>query len=300
MKKGGIIAVILAVVLIVAGGILLVLGLSYAGSSTPESTLTQQDILISESFDNIVIDTADCDVEFVMLSGRADTQITLLEQPGVAHSVTVGEGTLRIEMMDTRKWTDHIGIFNVFGKTERMKMTVCLPAAEYASLQVRTDTGDITLTQEPAFREVMLRSDTGDISCVMGVGVDTLDCMTSTGDISVQNSAPNRMKLQSDTGDLKVSVVAGDEIHLKTDTGEVDARNVNALMFICSADTGEVELENVHAQDYLQAFTGTGDIDIENCDAKEVNIESSTGDITVPAGWKTQRIETDTGSVRFE
>lgn len=296
MKKRTMIALIVAAALIITGGIILVLGLSFAGGSKGESKLVRQEITIQESFDNIAIDTADCDVKFAMFSGRDDCMVEIRSYKNVKHTAAVEDGTLKIKMVDKRNWTDRINI----GWTESMEMTVYLPAAEYASLQVRTDTGDITLGQEPMFLEAQLRTSTGDISCVTGVAGDLLDCMTSTGDISVQNSTSKMMKLQSNTGDFAVSVVAGDEIHMRTNTGEVDAKNVNVQMFTCQTETGDVELEGIQAQTYLQAFADTGDITIRNSDTPEANIETDTGDVIVPAAWEFQRIETDTGSIHFE
>ena len=48
--------------------------------------------------------------------------------------------------------------------------------------------------------------------------------------------------------------------------------------------------------------TTTGDVEIENSDAGTVNIETDTGDIQLPAGWKTKdsRIETNTGDVDYK
>ena len=276
MKRRTIIALIVAASLIITGGIVLILGLSFAGSGRQGNGLTSQEITVQESFDKIDIHTADCDVKFAMFSGRDDCMVQIRTQENVSHSAVVEDGTLKIKMIDERNWTDHISI----GWTESMEMTVYLPAAEYDSLQVRTTTGDIILTQEPSFREAMLRSNTGDISCVTGVSGDLLDCMTSTGDISVQNSAPNVLKLQSNTGDFAVSVVAGGEIHMQTNTGDVDAENVNALMFTCKTETGDVELEQVLAEDCLQIRTETGDVGVENSDAGRVDIETETGDVS--------------------
>jgi len=320
MKKRTMIALIVAGVLIIIGGIMLVMGLSFAGDSTQKSELIRQEITIQERFDTIAIDTEDCDVKFAMFSGRDDCMVEIRTYEKTKHSAVVEDGTLKIKMIDGRNWTDFIGVFHLFGGTETMGITVYLPAAEYASLQVRTETGDITLTQEPVFREALLRSDTGEISCV-GVSGDVLDCMTSTGDISVQNSAPTLTKLQSNTGDLSISGSAGDDIHMTTNTGEVDAENVKALMFTCNSDTGEVELEKVTAEDYLQVFTTTGDVGIEGCDAGKVNIETDTGDVEgrflTPKWFQAHsntgnvrvpqtreggdcRIETDTGDIHFE
>ena len=316
MKRRTIIALIVAASLIITGGIVLIMGLSFAGSGRQGNGLTSQEITIQESFDKIDIHTADCDVKFAMFSGRDDCMVQIRTQENVSHSAVVEDGTLKIKMIDERNWTDHISI----GWTESMEMTVYLPAAEYESLQVRTATGDITLAQEPVFLQMMLRTSTGDISCA-GAGGDVLDCMTSTGDISVRNSAPNVLKLQSNTGDFAVSAVAGDEIHMQTNTGEVDAENVNALMFTCKTETGDVELEQVLAEDCLQIRTETGDVGVENCDAGRVDIETETGDVSghfrtpkwfsavsdtgnvtvpnTPDGGEC-RIQTDTGDIHFK
>lgn len=320
MKKGKLIALIVAIVLIFAGGILLVLGLSFAADSKPESKLNRQEIIVKENFDSIDIHTEDCGVKLALLSGQDDCMVEIRSFQSVNHTATVENGTLKIEMIDERNWSDHIGIFNMFGNVESMEMTVYLPAAEYESLQIRTATGDIMLTQKPFFREVVLRTSTGDISCV-GVSGDMLDCMTSTGDISVQNSVPNMLKLQSNTGDFQVSTVAGDEIHMTTNTGDVDAENVDVLAFTCDTDTGDVELEKVLAEDYLQVFTDNGDVEIENSDGGDVNIETNTGDVSgrflTPKWFQAYsdtgnvnvphtreggecRIQSDTGDIHFE
>ena len=316
MKKGKLIALIVAGVLLITGSFFMVMGLSLAKGSATESKLMQQEVLVQESFENIQIDTEDCDVNFVPYNGTVDARVVILEQERAKHSVLVEDGTLKIKMTDGRNWTDYVGIFGI---TEQMVMTVYLPSAEYESLQIRTTTGDIALAQEPFFRDAVLRTNTGDISCV-GVSGDALDCMTSTGDISVQNSAPNMLKLQSNTGDFKISTVASDEIHMTTNTGEVDAQNVNALTFTSDTDTGDVELEKVLAEDYLQIFTDNGDVEIENSDAGTVNIETNTGDVSgnfLTSKWFQARsdtgnvtvpntreggecrIETDTGDISF-
>ena len=315
MKKRTLIALIVAVCLIFVGGLLLMMGLSFAGDST-KSELILQEITIQECFENIYIDTEDCDVKFAMFSGRDDCMVEVHTYQNVKHTAAVEDGILKIKMIDERNWTDHISI----GRMESMEMIVYLPAAEYESLQVRTATGDITLAQEPIFQNALLRTSTGDISCV-GSGGDVLDCMTSTGDISVQNSGADVLKLQSNTGDFAVSAVAGNEIHMRTNTGEVDAENVNVQMFTCKTDTGDVELEKVLAEDYLQVFTDTGSVEVNNSDAGAVNIEtntgdvsghfltpkwfsafSNTGDVTVPntpEGGEC-RIQTDNGDIYFE
>lgn len=323
MKKRTVISLIVAAILIVAGGMLVLFGLSYASSNTNEpssSMMKTREFTVADIFDSIHIDTDDCEVSFVLLEDEADPYIVFQEQDNVRHDVTVEDSTLNIQMIDERKWYDHIGIFHVFGMPNHMEMTIYLPQKEYASIQVRSATGDIAIPQMFGVTEMTLRSDTGDISC-MGTNGDVLDCMTSTGDITVQCGTLTSVKLQSDTGDLSASVFACEEMHLKTNTGDVDALNVTAQGFTCNTDTGDVELEQVLAADYMQIRTATGDVEVDDCDAGRVDIETDTGDVSghfLTPKWFSAfsdtgrvsvpdtkeggdcRIESVTGSIRFE
>ena len=282
MKKGSIIALIVAGVLIIAGAILTVMGLSFAKGSQNERSMNQQEVWVPEPFESIHINTKDCNVSFVPYNGDVDAQVVIREQERVNHSVYVEDGTLKIEINDMRSWIDHIGILGIFGETEKMKITVYLPETEYDSVYVRTNTGDIQTPAPLKAKELQLRSDTGDIYCDDATA-ETLDCMTSTGDISVRGGTVDVVKLQS--------------------------------------STGEVELEAVLAEEYLQIRTTTGDVGIENCDAGRVDIETDTGDVeghfltpkwfsaisdtgnvdvpNTPEGGDC-RIETDTGDIHFE
>lgn len=295
MKKGTIVAIVVAIVLIIVGGILLAMGLSFAGSVTPESTLNQQEVLIQESFENIRIDTKDCDVTFVPYNGTADAHVVILERENTHHDVWVEDNTLKIKM-EERDWTDYIGIFR-----ESMEITVYLPEAEYASVWVAADTGEIRTPAPLSAGEIQLRSDTGAIYCDSAAG-KLLDCITATGDIHVRGCAPVTLKVQSSTGDIYLSDVQSEEMHLQNSTGEMEIKNVVCKTMTCSSSTGDTELSQVTAEEYLQVFTTTGDVEIGNSDAGNVNIETDTGDIQLPAAWKTKdvRIETDTGDIHFK
>lgn len=316
MKKGTIIALIVAISLIIVGGTVLVLGLSFAGGSEPKSILTEHTVPVRESFESILIDTQDCSVEFVPYAGEADAHIVLRQREDVSHQILVADGTLKIEMHDDRDWRDHVGIFSAI---ENMEMKIYLPEKQYESLIVYTATGDVKVPGELSVKEATLRSDTGDIH-YFGKTAASLDCMSSTGDISVRGGAPALMKLQTNTGDINLQGVAGTEIYLENNTGETEMENVTAQMLSCSSDTGDVELEKVLIEDYLQIFTTTGDVGIENSDAGAVNIETDTGDVggnflspkwfqahsdtgnvkvpSTPEGGEC-RIETDTGDISF-
>ena len=296
MKKGTIVAIVVAIVLIIVGGILLAMGLSFAGGEKPESTLTQQETMIQESFENIQIDTQDCDVTFVPYNGTADAHVVILERENTHHDVWVEDNTLKIKMVDERDWTNYIGV-----NWESMEITVYLPQKQYTSVWVTTDTGEIRTPAPFSAQEIQLRSSTGAIYCDITAG-KLLDCMTSTGDIHVGDCAPATLKAQSNTGDVYLSDVQSEDIHLQTSTGEKEVRDVVCERLTCNSSTGDVELSQVMAEEYLQVFTTTGEVEINNSDAGQVNIETDTGDIDLPAAWKNKdvRIDTDTGDIHFK
>lgn len=296
MKKGTIIALIVAIALIIIGGILLALGLSDAMDSTPESTLSQLEVSIQQPFENIQIDTADCNVTFAPYKGTANAHVVIMEKEQTYHNVWVENNTLKIEMIDERQWQDYIGV-----NWESMEITVYLPEKQYESVWVVTDTGEIRTPAPLSAEEIILRSSTGEIDCDSVAG-SLLDCMTATGDIQVRGCAPTTMKAQSSTGDISLYDVQSAEIHLQNSTGETVAKNVICQTLTCNSSTGSAELQWVTAEEYLQVFTTTGDVDIGNGDAGAVNIETDTGDVRLPADWEAKdfRIETDTGDIRFK
>lgn len=317
MKKGTIVAIVLAIVLIIIGSILLAIGLSFAGSDTRESMLITREVDITGYFDSIQIKTSISNVKFVPYNGTADPRVILSESESYSHTVVVEEGTLKIEVTDNRDWTDYIGVFGING--ENPEITLYLPLEQYKSILITTDTGDMLLPQLMSGKETVLRSNTGDIRCE-NASCETMDCMTDTGDILMNGIEALEIRLTATTGDITLTNGEAEDIHLKNTTGEKELENVVCERLTCESKTGDVELEWVNAKKYLQIFTTTGSVGMESCQAGQVNIEtdtgdvegslltpmrfqasSDTGDIRVPQGLAGGecRIQTDTGDIHF-
>lgn len=297
MKKGTIIALIVAIALIVTGGMILMLGLSFAGDTRQEENgVIGQEVIVKQSFDHITVDTDTCDVSFAMFSGREDCMVKLQTHARIKHTVAVEDGTLRIQMLDERRWTDHI---NVFGSTENMQITVYLPAAEYGALRVTTDTGDIIVPGEFTFTDAELFSDTGEIR-LEAVVTDRITANTDTGDIHVLGSSPAALNVSSNTGDLELTNMDCGYCTVKTDTGEIDLKNFTCQSLDCTSDTGETELEQVTAMEYLKIISNTGDVELMECDGETITVQTNTGDISgVLLSPKEFFAQTDTGTERI-
>ena len=317
--KPSVIALIVAIALIFTGGILLLLGLSFTKgeeniTQNNDSFMQTTEYILSDSFENILIDTADCDVDLVLMENADDPYVVIMERNRVHHNVQVENGTLKIKMADTRNWRDHVGVLQ-----QSMSMTLFLTQEQYLSVQISTDTGYIQIPDVLKIREASLLSDTGDIDCAAYV-TDQMECHTSTGKITVEYAEPIAMTLKSDTGDIYVHDAVSTTLHLENDTGRTHLENVFCKQLSSESTTGDVKIQNVLVEEYMQVSTDTGDVLIENSDAGAVNIatdtgdvsgnfltskwfiaESDTGDIDVPLSRDGGecRIETDTGDIQF-
>lgn len=226
-------------------------------------------------FDKISINVNTTDIKLAP-SEDGKCSIVCRETDKIKHSAFVQNGTLIIEIEDTRRWYDHIGIFY-----ESPNMTVYLPKKEYVSLIIETDTGDIILPKCFNFKSLEIDGDTSDIKCL--ATASNLEIETSTGDVNLDTVTADRISISSDTGDIKLkSVVADNSIEIETDTGDVafegsDAKNISvqtdtgdvtgtlltSKIFFAESDTGRINVPKTTTGGKCEIITSTGDIKID-------------------------------------
>ena len=225
-------------------------------------------------FDKISINVDTTEIEFVPTEEES-CRIVCFEAEKVKHSATVQNGTLIIDMIDTRKWYDYICI-----SIGTPKMTVYLPQNEYASLFIETDTGDINIPKDFTFEKIKIDGDTSEVGCFASVS-NLLEIELSTGDISVDSITVGQADLTTTTGEITVgNVTAKNDIDVKTDTGKVKLTNVSCADFVAESDTGTITLKNVVATGSFSVESDTGDVRFENSDAAQISVKTSTGDVT--------------------
>ncbi len=265
--------IIVAVSLVIVGAVLFVgafAALDFDFSKLNTVKYTSNTHTPEGDFDKIYIKSNTADVE-LLPAKDGKCKVVCQEKEAEAHKVWVENGTLRIEVSKA-KWYNKISFISI--GTE--KISVYLPEAEYASLTVITDTGDISLPKTFIFATVKLESDTGDISCSV---------------------ASENLVIKTDTGDVKLSGDAG-KIHIETDTGDITLNGVLGISLEFESDTGDVLLKNSILEGKLEAETNTGDIEFDRFDAKEIFVETDTGDVEGSLlSHKIFFVETDTGDV---
>ena len=278
MKKKTAFRLILAAVLIVIGcilfgGTMTALNWNFRTLSTQKLETVRHGIL--EPFQNISIVTDTADVVFVP-SKLDKTAVVCDEFENVTHSVFVKDGTLVVEVVDSRKWYDHIDFF--FGTP---KITLEIPGGVYGALEVTASTGDTQIPDSFQFASVAVSLSTGDVTC----GAST------TGDIQIQTS----------TGKVTLNGVTCDgDIAVNVSTGDVFLTDATCQNLTSTGSTGDMTLKNVIASGSFSIERSTGDIHFESCNAGEITVETDTGDVT--GSFLTDKVlftQTDTGRVRI-
>ena len=104
---------------IVFGGVMSVLKWDFTKLSTVK--YENNDYKIHDDYQHISIITDTADIVFVPCESPT-TSVSCYEQKNNMHSVSVKDGTLEIEIVDTRKWYEYIGIN--FGTPKRTVFTI--------------------------------------------------------------------------------------------------------------------------------------------------------------------------------
>lgn len=245
-------------------------------------------------FKDILVSTGTAKVSFLPAEDGKCT-VVCVEEEGRQHVVTVAKGALSIQEVDTQKWYDQVGV-----GFEGTSVTVYLPKKDYASLTLRTDTGDVTVPAAFRFESVLMTASTADID-FRAFTEGAIGIRTSTGNISLSGLQAGALDLTASTGHVRVSdsVVEG-SMKVQTSTGKVGFTDLNCAQAQVKTTTGEVDLTRVLVSDSLEIETDTGDVTFDSSDAPEISVETNTGDVTgtllTP---KTFEADTDTGKVKL-
>lgn len=247
---------------------------------------------ITQEYQNISVTTDTGDVVFYPAQD-GKTTVICHEEPSMPYAVSVQNGTLEIRLVDNKPWYEEIG-FN-FGSS---KISVYLPAGQYAALSISGDTCDVSLPKDFLFESILIQLSTGDTSCSASATGD-IDISASTGDIHLNGSSAANLKLQASTGNINATGVncTGD-VTLRVTTGHTTLTDMTCQALTSSGSTGQITLANVIATGAFNIQRSTGDVTFHKCDASALTIYTDTGDVT--GSLLTPKIfhtDTDTGDV---
>ncbi len=228
---------------------------------------------ISGKFENISVHSDTADIMFLP-SDDGTCKVIFYEQPKIKCSALVGDRTLLIETVDTRKWYEQISLFG------SSKITVYLPESEYTSLLIEESTGDVVIPDGFTFEDIAVSASTGNVYCgASSSGMTRIG--TSTGSIRIENTSAGALELSVSTGRVEVcSVVCAGNMGIDVSTGKAFLTDISCGDLVSGGDTGDMTLKNVIAAGVISIERSTGDISFDCCDAAELNVKTDTGDVT--------------------
>ena len=287
---------IIGVALILAGGLLLALAgarshwdLAALGGG---GAFEERTVAVNEAFENISVSSPEASVTFLPAE-NGKCSVALREQPKLKHAVAVKDGTLTVELEDSRGWSDRVSLFS-----SAPSITVYLPERAYAALRVEGDTGDVQIAAL-AFESVDISIHTGDVTCAASAS-GLMRISASTGDIRLENVSTGTLELSVSTG--RVDVLGADcagELKLHVSTGKAELTDVRCAGLTSDGSTGSLKLTNVIAAGSLTVERSTGDVKLDGCDAAELRLKTDTGDVS--GSLLSEKIfitKSDTGDVR--
>ena len=143
---------------------------------------------------------------------------------------------------------------------------IVLPAAEYSSLHLQTDTGDIELSGISAAAGIAATADTGDIRLSDVSAAQKITLKSDVGDLTLNSVSAAEIEADADTGNIAVSGIAADAITLAADTGDIRgtlAGKQNDYTISVQTGTGSSNLQSGGSgANRLTASTDVGDIEL--------------------------------------
>ncbi len=257
---------------VIFGGVMTILNWDFTKLSTVKYETDGYEI--NEYYKHISIVTKTADVLFVP-SENSKTTVICHEPQNMKHLVTVQDGTLVIEVADTRQWYEYIGVN--FGAP---KITVYIPQGEVGSLLVKSSTGDVEIPKVFKFESIDISQITGSVinyaSASKGIKLKT-----STGNIRVETASANMLDLSVSTGEVIArSITCDGEMKVNVTTGKTNLSDIECKNFVSDGNTGEIFLKNMIAAETFYIKRSTGDVKFEGCDAAGIFVKTDTGAVS--------------------
>ena len=208
---------------------------------------------IVDEFNKIEINAKTANINF-QLAEDGECKVVCYENKKEKHLTSVDNGVLKINYTNEKRWYDYLHILS-----NSPKITVYLPDLDNITLTIKVSTGDVKLPSDFTFESISISGSTCHVKCYAS-SINQTKIHVSTGDIIIENTTAKNYDLHVTTGDTKMT-------------------NVNCENIVSTGSTGDIKLNNVIASEKISIERSTGKVKFYRCDANELKIITSTGDV---------------------
>lgn len=228
---------------------------------------------VNEDFSSVLIAAGTADITLVPTTDATCT-VVCHELQSAKHAVSVKDGVLTVEVIDEKKWYEHIGFD--FGSPT---ITVYLPSGAYGALTITSDTSDVKIPSDFTFESMTITQSTGDVTSYASSAGD-VKIKTTTGSIRLEGISAASLELSVSTGRVNASnITCTGDVTITASTGDATLKSVTCKNLTSTGSTGDLTLRDVVATEKLLLERGSGDVELDACDAAELSIKTGTGDV---------------------
>lgn len=262
--------------------------------SDAKSSYEEKTADIMDAFDNIDIHAAnDMDVN-IQSSADGKCHVYYYDSDQVVHSVYVDDDTFVISCDDQRTFGSDIG----FG--EDPYITVEIPARKYDSVNVTSESGQISASQSLRCKKLEVTEGKGNVYLV-NVEADTVRLTNMSGDVSLATLNVKDLYYDGESGDLSVINVNADNISFNVGDGKFEGYNLLANKTSAyESEKGDILVEGCDSPEFLFE-TVKGDIHATLLSPKQIKVDSQGGNVDIPEATEkyngTCDVTTDSGDV---
>nr|MBQ4317869.1 DUF4097 family beta strand repeat protein [Clostridia bacterium] len=298
MKRSNKILLITSAVLFISG--IIIMGFACAAVGGDYTKLTTENFAeryyeIAENIDSLDIDAVDCDV-WLTESPDKFTRVTVVDSENIRTSVEVKDGTLHIDRYDTRKWFQ---MFSITGISDiEIRILVCLPKTELDSIDIKTASGDVKVTDLFTIVEGSIHTASGDIETeanftgelelkavsgnITAKNFSSSKCEidTTSGDIALNEADFGELTMQTTSGDIKADKVTADaNITVTTTSGYIGLEALTCINLTTKSTSGDTEIIMAQIKNLTESTAVSGDISFKGFDSGDFSIKTTSGDV---------------------
>ncbi len=274
MKKT-IITLIVAIALMLGGGLMMLISLSVMGDSWKNvNPGTEKTDTVSLSVSSLDVDVWDVAVE-ILPSPDGNCTVTRTENEKFSYSVTVENETLVIRRNDLRKWYERWNLFSF----DTPSLTVRLPEKNYKTLNVKSRSCGVLVEEGLTFEKAAISVTSGKIRYYADAK-DELILSSTSGGLEVKNVSAKVIQGSVTSGSLLVENVTAHGLTFSAVSGSSTVKNAAVSEdFSLKGSSGSVTLENVVCGGNLSVKNTSSSILLNRCDGKNITIKSVSGSV---------------------
>lgn len=275
MKTSKKVAIIVSVVVIIIGLFLCggaAIAMDFKFSNIGDRDYVTNTYIVEDMFMRVTVEAKEYNVR-LHVSEDGQCKVEYTEDEKVSCSVKVDDDTLAIQVIDTREWYEYIS-------WSEIKLDIYLPQEKYASLFIRSRSGNISVPEGLTFAESDVYSASGEIGFFAVVEND-LCVRTESGDISVSGINPQNLTVQAVSGDVAIHAVNLEaDLSVKTVSGSIGVSGMACQNVEAVSTSGDIEFSDLIAEEEIRTSSVSGDVELWQCDAGSLDIKTTSGDVS--------------------